>query len=349
MRIAVIPGDGIGMERRPKRSRCSGRSARSSAGSSISRCCRGAPIISCRPASRSRRTATRCCATSSTPSSSARSAIRACPTTATRATSCSARASSSISTSTTGRCSCSTTRLCPLKDRDDRGRQLRRLSREHRGRLRQHRRPLQGRHRRRGRDPGRDQHLQGCAPHHPARLRVRAGRTAAAASAWPTRATRWRRGTRCGSASSRRSRRSIPASRPRHLYIDALAMLLVQDPGAVRGHRHQQPVRRHHHRPRRGAAGRPRPGGVRQPASGQDVDVRAGARIGAAAGGEERREPDGRDPVGRADARDLGLKPEARAIEAAVQEAVVSGQGTTDIGGSLGTRETGDYIASAIR
>ena len=39
----------------------------------------------------------------STRSSSARSAIRACPTTATRATSCSARASSSISTSTTGR------------------------------------------------------------------------------------------------------------------------------------------------------------------------------------------------------------------------------------------------------
>ena len=39
------------------------------------------------------------------------------------------------------------------------GRQLRRLSREHRGALRQHRRPLQGRHRRRDRDPGRDQHL----------------------------------------------------------------------------------------------------------------------------------------------------------------------------------------------
>ena len=43
------------------------------------------------------------------PSSSARSAIRACPTTGTRATSCSAPASSSTSTSTTVRCGCSTT------------------------------------------------------------------------------------------------------------------------------------------------------------------------------------------------------------------------------------------------
>ena len=42
-------------------------------------------------------------ARSSTRSSSARSAIRACPTIATRATSCSARGSSSISTSTTAR------------------------------------------------------------------------------------------------------------------------------------------------------------------------------------------------------------------------------------------------------
>jgi len=45
----------------------------------------------------------------------------------------------------------------------------------------------------------------------------------------------------------------------------------------------------------------------------------------------------------------LGLKAEALAVEAAVQQAVSSGQGTTDIGGSLGTRETGDYIASHIQ
>ena len=45
----------------------------------------------------------------------------------------------------------------------------------------------------------------------------------------------------------------------------------------------------------------------------------------------------------------LGLKPEAAAIEAAVKESVVSGNGTAEIGGQLGTRETGDYIARAIK
>jgi 3-isopropylmalate dehydrogenase len=45
----------------------------------------------------------------------------------------------------------------------------------------------------------------------------------------------------------------------------------------------------------------------------------------------------------------LGLETEAAAVEAAVQEAVVSGHGTKEIGGTLGTRETGDYIAKAIK
>jgi 3-isopropylmalate dehydrogenase len=45
----------------------------------------------------------------------------------------------------------------------------------------------------------------------------------------------------------------------------------------------------------------------------------------------------------------LGLGREAAAIEAAVKESVVMGHGTAEIGGSLGTRETGDYIANAVR
>jgi 3-isopropylmalate dehydrogenase len=45
----------------------------------------------------------------------------------------------------------------------------------------------------------------------------------------------------------------------------------------------------------------------------------------------------------------LGLASEAAAIEEAVRESVVSGNGTAEIGGSLGTRETGDYIASLIQ
>ncbi len=45
----------------------------------------------------------------------------------------------------------------------------------------------------------------------------------------------------------------------------------------------------------------------------------------------------------------VGWKDEAAAIEAAVKESVVGGNGTAEIGGSLGTRETGDYIANSIR
>ena len=45
----------------------------------------------------------------------------------------------------------------------------------------------------------------------------------------------------------------------------------------------------------------------------------------------------------------LGLEQEAAAIEAAVQDAVATGNGTREIGGTLGTRETGDYIAAHVR
>jgi 3-isopropylmalate dehydrogenase len=41
----------------------------------------------------------------------------------------------------------------------------------------------------------------------------------------------------------------------------------------------------------------------------------------------------------------LGLIQEGAAVEASVKHAVVAGQGTKDIGGALGTRETGDRIA----
>ena len=45
----------------------------------------------------------------------------------------------------------------------------------------------------------------------------------------------------------------------------------------------------------------------------------------------------------------LGMKAEAVAIETAVKDSVVTGHGTAEIGGALGTRETGDYIANLIR
>jgi 3-isopropylmalate dehydrogenase len=45
----------------------------------------------------------------------------------------------------------------------------------------------------------------------------------------------------------------------------------------------------------------------------------------------------------------LGARDESKAIEAAVEHAVRAGQTTSDIGGTLGTREAGDYIARQIR
>jgi 3-isopropylmalate dehydrogenase len=44
----------------------------------------------------------------------------------------------------------------------------------------------------------------------------------------------------------------------------------------------------------------------------------------------------------------LGLTPEAERIEAAVLEAVRRKKTTQDIGGSLGTKEAGEGIASAL-
>jgi 3-isopropylmalate dehydrogenase len=45
----------------------------------------------------------------------------------------------------------------------------------------------------------------------------------------------------------------------------------------------------------------------------------------------------------------LGMDAEADAIEVSVLAAVESGEGTPDIGGTLGTRETGNAIAKGIR
>jgi len=45
----------------------------------------------------------------------------------------------------------------------------------------------------------------------------------------------------------------------------------------------------------------------------------------------------------------LGAKNESKAIEAAVEASIAANHTTTDIGGSLGTREVGDWIASRLK
>ena len=135
----------------------------------------------------------------------------------------------------------------------------------------------------------------------------------------------------------------------RHLYIDALALFLVQNPAqfdvivtnnlfgdiitdigaglqgglglAASGNLH--PGKTSMFEPVHGSA---------PPLAGKNVANPMGAILSAALMLD-----------------DLGLKAEAAAVEAAVQAAVAAGQGTREIGGSLGTRETGDAIANGIR
>jgi 3-isopropylmalate dehydrogenase len=134
----------------------------------------------------------------------------------------------------------------------------------------------------------------------------------------------------------------------RHLYIDALALLMVQDPSqfevivtnnlfgdiitdlgaalqgglglAASGNLH--PGRTSMFEPVHGSA---------PPLAGKNLANPMGAILSAALMLQA-----------------MGLKLEGAAVEAAVKQAVVNGQGTKEIGGSLGTRETGDYIAKAI-
>jgi 3-isopropylmalate dehydrogenase len=140
-----------------------------------------------------------------------------------------------------------------------------------------------------------------------------------------------------------------PGIEARHLYIDALALLLVQNPApfdvivtnnlfgdiitdlgaglqgglglAASGNLH--PGKTSMFEPVHGSA---------PPLAGKNVANPMGAILSAALMLDY-----------------LGLKPEALAVEAAVREAVGAGEGTREIGGSLGTRETGDYIAAHIR
>jgi len=144
-------------------------------------------------------------------------------------------------------------------------------------------------------------------------------------------------------------RAQYPEIEARHLYIDALALLLVQDPSqfdvivtnnlfgdiitdlgaalqgglglAASGNLH--PGRTSMFEPVHGSA---------PSLAGKNVANPMGAILSAALMLEY-----------------LGFEPEAAAVEAAVHDAVVSGQGTPEIGGKLGTRETGDAIAALIQ
>ena len=140
-----------------------------------------------------------------------------------------------------------------------------------------------------------------------------------------------------------------PGIQATHLYIDALAMFLVKDPGqfqvivtnnlfgdiitdiggalqgglgmAASGNIH--PGKTSLFEPVHGSA---------PPLAGKNVANPMGAILSAALMLET-----------------LGRTEEAKAMEAAVEAAVQAGQTTVDIGGGLGTREVGDWIADAVK
>lgn len=140
-----------------------------------------------------------------------------------------------------------------------------------------------------------------------------------------------------------------PGIQATHLYIDALAMFLVKDPGqfqvivtnnlfgdiitdiggalqgglgmAASGNIH--PGRTSLFEPVHGSA---------PPLAGKNVANPMGAILSAALMLET-----------------LGRRDEAQTMEAAVEAAVRAGQTTVDIGGRLGTREVGDWIAAKVR
>jgi 3-isopropylmalate dehydrogenase len=140
-----------------------------------------------------------------------------------------------------------------------------------------------------------------------------------------------------------------PEVEARHLYVDALALLMVQDPSqfevivtnnlfgdiitdlgaalqgglgvAASGNLH--PGRTSMFEPVHGSA---------PPLAGRNVANPVGAMLSAALMLEY-----------------LGARDESAAIETAVRRAVVERRGTPDIGGTLGTVETGDDVARFIR
>jgi 3-isopropylmalate dehydrogenase len=143
--------------------------------------------------------------------------------------------------------------------------------------------------------------------------------------------------------------KAYPAIQPVHYYIDALAMYMIKDPSqfevivtnnlfgdivtdlgaqlqgglgmAASGNLH--PGRTSMFEPVHGSAPK---------YAGKNVANPLGAILSAALMLET-----------------LGLDGEARAIETAVEEAVRTGNVTADIGGRLGTKETGDHIAAQVR
>ena len=140
-----------------------------------------------------------------------------------------------------------------------------------------------------------------------------------------------------------------PGIEPTHLYIDALAMFLVQDPG-----RFEVIVTNNLFGDIVTDIGAALQGGLGMAASGNLHPGRTSMFEPVHGSAPKYAGKNLANPVGAVLSaalmlETLGLLTEARAVEAAVAEAVTTGNVTKDIGGALGTTETGDYIAGRVR
>jgi 3-isopropylmalate dehydrogenase len=141
---------------------------------------------------------------------------------------------------------------------------------------------------------------------------------------------------------------SYPDIEARHLYIDTLALLMVQDPAQfsviVTNNLFGDIIT---------DLGAALQGGLGLAASGNLNPGRTSLfepvhGSAPALAGRNIANPMGAILSAALMLEDLGAEREAAAIERAVQGAVAAGQGTPDIGGTLGTRETGDAVAALV-
>jgi 3-isopropylmalate dehydrogenase len=140
-----------------------------------------------------------------------------------------------------------------------------------------------------------------------------------------------------------------PEIRARHLYIDALALLMVQDPGGfdviVTNNLFGDIIT---------DLGAALQGGLGLAASGNLHPGRTSMFEPVHGSAPALAGKNTANPVGAILSTALmfdylGVREAAAAVEAAVRCSVHERQGTTDIGGGLGTRETGKHIAKLVR
>ena len=139
-----------------------------------------------------------------------------------------------------------------------------------------------------------------------------------------------------------------PQITAQHMYVDALCMQMVRDPrqfDVIVTNNMFGDIITDLAAGLQGGLGMAASGNIHP---GRTSHVRAGPRICPADRRQEHGESLWRNPDGGHDAAPSGIRERSRKIEAAVLEAVRQKKTTEDIGGKLGTREAGEWVAEAM-